>query len=742
MPARLLAYLFPMTLFLSAALYGQAAWQPVDGAMLTRWGKTVSPENAWRDYPRPQLTRPDWENLNGLWDYALTGRQAGPPGSFDGQLLVPFCIESALSGVGKRVGPDERLWYRRKFAVPQSWKGRQVLLHFGAVDWEAEVWLNGKKLGVHRGGSDPFSFDITSFLKGREQELTVAVWDPTDAESQARGKQVADPSGIWYTPVTGIWQTVWLEPVAKKHIAGLLPHTDPATGRVTFQVATQGTSGREQLALSVSLNGQTVAEAVFPLSEKAVLNIPDPALWSPDSPIRYHVEAKLLENGKTLDHAKSYFAMRSLGMAPDKHGFQRLLLNGKPLFQLGTLDQGWWPDGLLTPPSSEGMAYDMVMLKEMGFNMLRKHIKAEPALFYYQADSLGLLVWQDMPSGFATANAPEEKLKAGAAKDWTPPTATAKQFEAEWKAIMDHLRFFSCIAVWVPFNEGWGQYDTERIANWTMQYDSTRLVNAVSGWEDRGCGHFFDAHQYPGPAMQPPAKHPGRAIVLGEFGGLGLPVEGHLWNPGMRNWGYRTYHGKDVLLSEYIKLFHNLAPMPAAGLAAAVYTQTSDVEGEVNGLLTYDREVVKMDPLALRALHAPLFAGPKNKMRPLALDSQLSPQPAMLFANLAAAAGPAAGTAANGPMTAPENGELWASKTFVLDSLPECVQLTVLGNAGIEVYLNGRLALATKASTWLHYDEVNLSSFKGLLQTGKNTLTIGFKGLKPGEKADFGLYGY
>ncbi|MBT1688507.1 glycoside hydrolase family 2 protein [Dawidia soli] len=712
--------------------------------MKTAWGEKITPENAWRQYPRPQMVRESWKNLNGLWDYAILPKESVAPKTFDGKILVPFCAESSLSGVGKMVKPDQNLWYNTTFDVPADWKGKNVLLHFDAVDWQTTVWLNGKKVGLHKGGSDPFTFDITPFLKKGTQELVLSVWDPTDTGTQSRGKQVLEPKGIWYTPVTGIWQTVWLEPVAKTHIASIIPVPDVDKGTVTINSVLRGATGKENLVVKVLKDNKVVAERTGSAGKPLEVSVPGADLWTPYHPSLYQLEVTLTGANATLDNVKSYFAMRKISLAKDAFGFQRLMLNNEILFQYGTLDQGWWPDGLLTPPSDAAMRYDMDVLKDMGFNMLRKHIKVEPSRYYYYADSLGLLVWQDMASGFNTAEREVQHVKAQSVEDWKRPRESAQQFEQEWRSIMDHLRFFPSIVVWVVFNEGWGQYETKRVVEWTQQYDATRIVDGVSGWADRGAGHLNDAHQYPGPAMEPAELNPGRAIVLGEFGGLGLPVEDHIWNPQMRNWGYRTYQSREQLITEYATLMHNLFPMIHRGLAAAVYTQTTDVEGEVNGLMTYDRKVVKIDPALLRMLHKSLFTAPSKPLT-IVRDSEVTPQPLRISANetFTASSAPfkeSSFTSVQAPVAVAKGDNRQATVSFQLTEIPANLQLRILAHGDAKVYLNGKLVLNKFIQTKRHYDEVSLGEYCGYLRKGKNQLVVELSKVASNSQFDFGLY--
>ena len=586
------------------------AWQPAPGPLMTRWAREVSPKNAHPEYPRPQMVRPQWQNLNGLWDYAITEKDALRPSAWDGQILVPFPIESALSGVMKPLTEQQRLWYRRTFTVPRQWDGRRVLLHFGAVDWEATVWVNGREIGTHRGGYDAFSFDITDALNPKgAQEILVAVWDPTDAGHQPRGKQVRKPGGIWYTPTSGIWQTVWLEPVAASHIQSLRITPQVDTSSVIVQTLARSGAGRDLESEVEVLDGtkvvqrakiSTSATAGEVVAPKVELKVPNAKLWSPDFPHLYGLRITLFEDGKKVDAVESYFGLRKIAVAKDAKGINRLFLNNRPLFQFGPLDQGFWPDGLYTAPTDEALRYDIEMTRKLGFNLARKHVKIEPARWYYWADRLGLLVWQDMPSG--------DRYIGSRDPDITRSPESAANFERELRAMVDGLYNHPSIVMWVPYNEGWGQWDTCRIVDLIKQWDPTRLVNNASGWTDRGCGDVHDIHAYPGPAVPPLEEK--RAVVLGEFGGLGLPVKGHTWQD-ERNWGYRSFRSSEELTDAYIGLIRRLRPMTGdRGLAAAVYTQTTDVEIEVNGLMTYDRALVKMDQAAITAANLAVYTPP------------------------------------------------------------------------------------------------------------------------------------
>ncbi len=593
--------------------------KPTDDQIMSRWAAEVTPENVLPEYPRPMMVREEWLNLNGLWDYAVVGRDDDQPDQYDGEILVPFPVESALSGVKKPVGKDKRLWYRRVFYVPAEWRDRRLLLHFGAVDWDTTVWVNGRDVGSHKGGYDPFTFDITHAIDPSldplsPQDLIVSVWDPTDEGHQPSGKQRARPRGFWYTAVTGIWQTVWLEPVPRGYIQNLEIIPDIDAGTLSVRVQTGGSAEDGRVKTVARDAGALVAEATGAAGEPLMLNIPGAKLWSPESPFLYDLEVTLLDGNAPVDAVKSYFGMRKISMVRDKHRTFRIALNNQILFQYGALDQGWWPDGLYRVPTDEALRYDVEVLKKLGFNMLRKHIKVEPQRFYYWCDKLGMIVWQDMPSGDITGER---------GTDRSPESA--RQFELELERMVTSLYNHPGIVVWVIFNEGWGQYNTEQLTARTKERDASRLVINASGFVDKGVGDIHSVHSYPGPTGAPVEKD--RALVLGEFGGLALSVEGHLWQPG-RGRGRRGIEDADQLAARYEELLVKLRPYVSRGLSAAVYTQVSDVENELNGLMTYDRSVIKMDTAgmlkAAKALYAVLPGS--FKFKSVVATSQEEPQ--------------------------------------------------------------------------------------------------------------------
>lgn len=585
-----------LTLILALGLCGASAqWKPAGDKIKTKWASEVNPDNVLPEYPRPIMSRTDWKNLNGLWDFAIVKRNAGEPQAYSEQILVPFAVESSLSGVQKMVGAENVVWYNRTFEVPSAWKDKNILLHFGAVDWRAEVFVNDIKIGMHEGGYTPFSFDITPYLKDGVQKLTVKVWDPTDDGPQPRGKQVNKPGGIWYTPVTGIWQTVWLEPVNATSILDIRTNPNIDDNTLSVKVATRGSSYGDLIEIKV-LDGANVINTVkVAAGQEAVIAVPSPKLWSPESPFLYDMEVALLSDGVVKDEVKSYFAMRKISTQRDAKGIVRLQLNNKDYFQFGPLDQGWWPDGLYTAPTEEALIYDIQKTKDFGFNMIRKHVKVEPARWYTHCDRMGMLVWQDMPNGDDQPIWQNRQYFTGTELQRT--AASEAIYRKEWKEIMDYLYSYPSIVCWVPFNEGWGQFKTREIVEWNMAYDPSRLVNPASGGNHFQVGSMLDLHNYPGPEMY--LYDAQRPTVLGEYGGIGLPLKDHLWEPD-RNWGYVQFKTSKEVTDKYVEYARQLADMAKSGFSAAIYTQTTDVEVEVNGLMTYDRKVIKLDEKEVR----------------------------------------------------------------------------------------------------------------------------------------------
>ena len=582
--------------------------RPFESKLVTTWGEQVTPENAWTEYPRPQMVRDNWVNLNGEWDFKVDNAGAkGTPFRWDGKILVPFCLESKLGGVNQLLNSEQALWYRRTFESSKP-SGNRTLLNFEAVDYACDVFVNGKTIGKHVGGNDPFSFDITDALKSGDNELIVKVWDATEAY-QLRGKQKLEPRGIWYTRVSGIWQTVWLEEVPSNYIKDLKIKTDANRGTITISPET---SIDQTVSVTVKDKNNVVARGRG--TGKLVLKIEDPMLWSPENPHLYDITVSTLDSsGNVVDSVTSYAGIRSVGKAKDADGHWRFTLNGKPIFHWGPLDQGWWPDGLLTPPSDEAMLFDIEWLKKSGFNMIRKHIKVEPRRYYYHCDRLGMMVWQDHVSGGVGNEAwPKWTRLLPEPVDAKWPVEQHKQFMLELDRMISSLENHPSIVSWVPFNERWGQHMTMDVGKWTVERDPTRLVNIASGGNFWPIGDVVDAHKYPHPEFPFEQGTGGRfddfIKVMGEFGGHGFPVKGHLWDQSRRNWGYGGLpKNESEYKARYVTSLKMLNDLRFQGIAGGVYTQTTDVEGEINGLMTYDRKVVKIPAEELAKLHEVLF---------------------------------------------------------------------------------------------------------------------------------------
>ncbi|MGC8744739.1 MAG: beta-L-arabinofuranosidase domain-containing protein [Verrucomicrobiia bacterium] len=738
---RLLSTLLVLVLSLIIS-YG-AAWRPANGPLMTRWAKDVNPSNAHKEYPRPQMERKEWVNLNGLWDYAIVPKDAGIPQKYDGKILVPFPLESALSGVMKQLEEKSRLWYRREFKIPADWKGKRVFLHFGAVDWETTVYLNGKELGAHRGGYDGFSFDITDALKpGGAQELVVAVFDPTD-NGQLHGKQTRRPGGIMYTPTSGIWQTVWLEPVSETHIESIKIIPDYDNSSVTVMARVAKKSGNAKMAVDV-LEGKKVVQSGEIATDSGdsnffltiVLPIKNFKPWSPDSPFLYDLKLRLEANGKVVDEVSSYFGMRKVSIGKDRMGITRILLNNEFVFQIGFLDQGFWPDGIYTAPTDEALRFDIEMTKKLGMNLARKHVKVEPERWYYWCDKLGLLVWQDMPSG--DNRTPEQR----------------QQYEVELERLINGRFNHPSIIMWVVFNEGWGQFDTEQIVSLAKKFDPTRLVNNASGWTDKKVGDVIDMHNYPGPGS--PIPEPNRAAVLGEFGGLGLAIKGHTWTE--RSWGYQGMSGTNALTRRYVELLRKVYELKDyPGLSAAVYTQTTDVETECNGLMTYDRALVKPDLTTASNANRGLFP-PPPKVITLVPTSEKQPvvwkytfekpdgdwfKPDYNDTKWKSGEGGfgTKGTPGSVVRTEWRTSDIWLRRQFELTENfdKQHLFLTIHHDEDAEVYINGELAAKLAGYTTAYNEEEISEKAKLALKKGKNTIAIHCKQTGGGQYIDAGL---
>ncbi len=558
-------------------------------------------------YPRPQLRRSAWQNLNGAWQYAIT-ETPERPAAWQGNIRVPFALESALSGVGKSLRPGQSLWYTRRFVVEHFDAGKRTLLHFGAVDNACAVYVNGNEAGGHRGGYCPFTLDITALVHDGENELTVRVSDDTDQCDEPRGKQVLEPKGIWYTAVSGIWQTVWLEQVDNAYIRAV--HFTPALDSVEVYV---DAACAGEVKLDIFADGEFLGEHSFSSNASHRVTFDAPRLWTPETPFLYTVRVRLLCEGREADSAKSYFGLRTFSVHTGSEGRTLFFLNGQPYFQRGLLDQGYWPDGLYTAPTDEALRSDIENAKSLGFNMLRKHIKVEPARWYYYCDTLGMLVWQDMPSGaaypgdavaVAIPNAGVHLADKNYKRFKRENSEARAQFTAELREMVETLRDAVCISTWVPFNEGWGQFDAAAAAALLWEMDPTRPVDHASGWHDQGAGDYKSIHKYI--LSVKPVRSEGRAFALTEYGGYSQILEGHVWDQ-EKSFGYRMYPTKEALTEAYRKLHEEqIIPLLSKGLCVSIYTQLTDVELEVNGLYTYDRAVCKLDEETVRAINRKL----------------------------------------------------------------------------------------------------------------------------------------
>ncbi|HWD94346.1 MAG TPA: glycoside hydrolase family 2 TIM barrel-domain containing protein [Verrucomicrobiae bacterium] len=729
-----LAALIAMMLGISLRVNGADDWRIAAGPLQTPWAADVSPTNSLPDYPRPQMVRPEWLNLNGLWDYAITADTTERPTSYEGKILVPFPVESALSGIMRDLDEQHTLWYHRTFAVPANWTGRRVLLRFGAVDWQARIFVNGKEIGRHRGGYDAFSFDITDALKGGGlQELSVAVFDPTEGD-QPRGKQSRKPEGIFYRACSGVWQTVWLEPVPIAGITGLKLTPDVDGSALHLRVFTEGGGDGFQIEATAMAGAAEAGHARGAANTELILPLKQPRLWSPEDPFLYDLRVVLKSADGAMDEVKSYFGMRSVGLRRDARGVMRPTLNGNFIFQIGALDQGYWPDGIYTAPTDEALQHDLRFLKAAGFNLVRKHVKIEPDRWYYWCDKLGLLVWQDMPSG-------------------NNNTAEARErFEAELQRMVLQLRNHPSIITWVIFNESWGQFDSERLTRGLKELDPSRLVDCASGWTDKHVGDLSDAHSYPVPDS-PPAET-GRALVIGEFGGLGLPLPGHQWSAD--SWSYQMLPDEYALEGWYYYLLQEVwSQKENRGLSAAIYTQTADVETECNGLLSYDRRVVKIPADRLLAMNSGEIY--RETMRVILTNAVFGepiwkytfdkPSPSWnlpVFDDSGWKDGPGgfgtSFTRGSRVHTDWNSSDIWLRRSFVLsDTDWRGAKFHLHHDKSVEIYLNGVEALVTK-SYLVNYALFDIApAALATLHPGTNTIAVHCDQTAGGQFIDVGI---
>ena len=762
-----ISIVFILVLLLQYSFIQAQNWAPVPGQIMTNWANDVTPENVWKEYPRPQMVRTDWLNLNGLWDFEITERDTNKIAiNYARKILVPFCVESALSGIKETITGKQQMMYRRYFTVPSNWNQKYLILHFEAVDYETKVWVDGKYVGMHKGGYDHFQFDITGFLsKEQKHEIKIVVWDPTNEGSQPIGKQAlpAIRNVTKYTATSGIWQTVWLEPINEEAIESIkiIPNIDNAT--ISLQTKLVGATQGARIKIQAFDQGKEIASSIAAIGEPVSLQLNQPKLWSPTNPFLYDLKLSLVKDGKVVDEVSSYFGMRKISMGRDQEGYMRILLNNEIIYQLGPLDQGYWPDGILTPASDQALRYDIAYLKKIGANMDRMHMKVQPERWYYHCDQLGILVWQDMVS-------PTKFIE-------TKSNLNPSDFELEHNITVDQLYNHPSIIQWVLFNESWGQYDTERLTAALKAKDPTRLVINASGWHDKKVGDIRDFHDYTiHPAIALVTKNDDRAMVLGEAGGFDLLIPGHLWTPDLKtetklktDWTIDFKKGvvksADELIEKYTILLDDLFQLKKYGLNAVVYTQISDVEDEISGWMTYDRKVSKLPETTFAALHEQFFKPTITGKYILPLSMNTAQQwnyrftaPSNDWIKNTTIADFKLGEAPFGiesnnvhKVNTPWNtNSLFLNKEFTLSSVPSKLSLIACNTGITEVYING--AYVMQFNNFLKNDpEVKISETilsdeaMKLLKLGVNQLSLKFNFPSVGKPVyyyDFGIKEY
>ena len=762
-----ISIVFILVLLLQYSFIQAQNWAPVPGQIMTNWANNVTPENVWKEYPRPQMVRTDWLNLNGLWDFEITERDTNKIAiNYARKILVPFCVESALSGIKETITGKQQMIYRRFFSIPSHWNQKHLILHFEAVDYEAKVWVDGKYVGIHKGGYDHFQFDIAGFLnKDEKHEIKLVVWDPTNEGSQPIGKQAlpAIRNRTKYTATSGIWQTVWLEPTNEVAIESIkiIPNID--NGTISLQTKVVGATQGARIKIQAFDQGKEIASSIAAIGEPVSLQLNQPKLWSPTNPFLYDLKLSLINDRKVVDEVSSYFGMRKISMGRDQEGYMRILLNNEIIYQLGPLDQGYWPDGLLTPASDQALRYDIAYLKKIGANMDRMHMKVQPERWYYHCDQLGILVWQDMVS-------PTKFID-------TKSNLNPSDFELEHNITVDQLYNHPSIIQWVLFNESWGQYDTERLTAALKAKDPTRLVINASGWHDKKVGDIRDFHDYTiHPAVALVNKNDDRAMVLGEAGGIDLLIPGHLWTPDLKggtkiktDWSIDFKKGivksSDELIEKYKILLDDLFQLKKYGLNAVVYTQISDVEDEISGWMTYDRKVSKLPETTFAALHEQFFKPTMTGkfILPLSINepqqwnySFTAPSndwiKNLMLSDFKTGMAPF-GIESNNvhKVNTPWNtNSLFLNKEFTLSSVPSKLSLIACNTGITDVYING--AYVMQFNNFLKNDpEVKISETilsdeaMKLLKVGVNQLSLKFNFPSVGKPVyyyDFGIKEY